>query len=139
MAEPKVDKFTFDKVKELSKKEVTMADIAAITNLSKATISRIKSAKDLDSYRQQLRAIHAETATRRKMANAPVTIPSPEPKPPIQSVVKIEANHYMMEELRKTNETLTRMARQMTILMETSIALLETWAPEKADKIFKNT
>lgn len=135
MAENKITKATFDKVKELADKKVTMSDIAALTKLSVKTISRIRNATDFDSYKQQLRAIHTDLA---KKNNPSPVQPSAEPKPPIQTIVKIEATHYMMEELHKTNETLARIARQHTILMEATLALLESLDPDRAAKILQN-
>ena len=127
-----LDEKTFSIAKMLLKAGATYEEISEHLGMSSSTVSRIKQAETLMEYKN----ICAARALAYKAKNAPKTAvkdltkeePVADPKPAMNpTVVRVEATHYMMEELRKLNETTELMSRKMTAALETLNKILESW------------
>jgi transposase-like protein len=125
------DKMTeskFRAVKILLKGGASVKEAAEYMQMSTATIYIIKNAENLaeynairtarDSKRKQVAAINS------KAKNEPETKPEQEtksePAKPVMNptVIKVEATHYMMQELQKTNELLTCISAKLAAIVE---------------------
>ena len=121
------DKLTeskFKAVKILLKGGASIKEAAEYMQLSTNTVYLINSSDDFEEYQ----TIRAERDSRRKMAikakekkqaeetKAEETKPE-EPKPMNPTVIRVEATHYMMQELQKTNELLTGISAKLAAIV----------------------
>ena len=126
------DKLTeskFKAVKILLNGGASIKEAAEYMQLSTNTVYLINNADDFEEYQ----TIRAERDARRKMAikakekkqeeetKAEETKPEEpkpeEPKPMNPTVIRVEATHYMMEELKKTNELLTAISAKLAAIV----------------------
>lgn len=126
------DKLTeskFKAVKILLKGGASIKEAAEYMQLSTNTVYLINNADDFEEYQ----TIRAERDSRRKMAikakekkqaeetKADETKPEEpkpeEPKPMNPTVIRVEATHYMMEEMKKTNELLTAISAKLAAIV----------------------
>ena len=121
------DKLTdskFKAVKILLTGGASIKEAAEYMQLSTNTVYLINSSDDFEEYQ----TIRAERDFRRKMAikanekkqeeetKAEETKPE-EPKPMNPTVIRVEATHYMMQELQKTNELLTGISAKLAAIV----------------------
>lgn len=92
-----IKKELFDMVKSLTEKGGTISECQKFTGLAHATISRIRAAESYEAY--------CEPKEQKKPILNPTT-------------VKIEATHYMMTELQKTNELLTAISAKLAYIVD---------------------
>ena len=129
------DKMTeskFRAVKILLKGGASVKEAAEYMQMSTATIYIIKNAENLaeynairtarDSKRKQVAAINAKAKSEpeTKPETKPEQETKSEPAKPVMNptVIKIEATHYMMQELQKTNELLTCISAKLAAIVE---------------------
>lgn len=116
----------FKAVKILLKGGASIKEAAEYMQLSTNTVYLVNSSDDWEEYQ----TIRAERDSRRKMAikakekkqEEPEPEVKPETKPEEQkvmnpTVIKVEATHYMMEELKKTNELLTAISAKLAAIV----------------------
>lgn len=120
----------------------TVAEIANYFNISVTTVSRVRAAETFEEYRNMLAAMHASekkpappkmpepvdaAAAESLPVNAKVpaaeNLPAPAKGTPNQVVeyrqtVTVQATHYMMQEMRKTNELLDLISRKLTFIVD---------------------
>ena len=125
------DKMTeskFRAVKLLLNGGASVKEAAEYMQMSTATVYIIKNAENLDEYN----AIRTARDSKRKQAAA-INAKKDEPKPapetapetataPVKqvmnpTVIKVEATHYMMQELQKTNELLTTISAKLAAIV----------------------
>lgn len=125
------DKMTeskFRAIKLLLNGGASVKEAAEYMQMSTATVYIIKNAENLDEYN----AIRTDRDSKRKQAAAinakkdepkpaPETAPETAPAPVKQvmnpTVIKVEATHYMMQELQKTNELLTTISAKLAAIV----------------------
>ena len=105
---PNVTEKDFDTVKFLTKGGAKLTECAKCAGLSTATVSRIRAAKTWEEYK-------------RAKVTKPTPVQKPEPKPePVMNptVVRVEATHYMMQEIQKTNEYLKSISAKLAFVID---------------------
>ena len=134
MATKMTDKL-FRAVKIMIAGGATSTEISEYFNISLSSISRVRQAETFQEYR----VMQAATYGKRKPAktqDAPkqseVVIPAAPQNPPMQQpapaqqpqvvehrqTVTIQATHYMMQEMKKTNELLELISRKMAFIVD---------------------
>ena len=111
----------FNAVKIMIKGGASNVEIAEYMNLGSTTVSRIKNSETWEDYLQRKRemAFYARKANEKKNAE-----PQNQPEPPKEQIVKheqtvtIQATHYMMQELQKTNELLKLISNKLAMIVE---------------------
>lgn len=119
-----MDENKFNAVKILLNGGASIEDTSSVMKLCRATINVIKRSKDYTEYRTI-----RETYDSRKKENKakkqaqtqaqeqkPETMPET-PKAINPTVIRVEATHYMMEELKKTNELLTAISAKLAAIV----------------------
>lgn len=106
----------FRAVKIMTQGGATADEISEYFNISTATVGRVRASETFDEYKQimSVRAIKAKEKTKPQE-------PEKAPEPQIiehRQTVTIQATHYMMEELKKQNETLELISRKLTELID---------------------
>lgn len=109
MPNRKIDENLFNAIKAMTAGGATVADIQRYTGLSHATISRVRAADTFEVF--------FATPSHKPKAQ------KPEPKPEVQTVehrqtVTIQATHYMMQEMQKTNELLANISRKLAFIVD---------------------
>jgi IS30 family transposase len=112
MAKVKVTEQMFKAIKQLTAGGATIPECAGYFNLAHATISRIRAAETYEDYTQYAKRNAESVEKRRKESEIK---PEIKPEEPVKNptVIKIEATHYMMQELQKTNELLTLISAKL--------------------------
>ena len=134
MATKMTDKL-FRAVKIMIAGGATSTEISEYFNISLSSISRVRQAESFQEYR----VMQAATYGKRKPAktqDAPkqpeVVIPAAQQNPPMQQpapaqqpqvvehrqTVTIQATHYMMQEMKRTNELLELISRKMAFIVD---------------------
>lgn len=134
MATKMTDKL-FRAVKIMIAGGATSTEISEYFNISLSSISRVRQAESFQEYR----VMQAATYGKRKPAktqDAPkqpeVVIPAAPQNPPMQQpapaqqpqvvehrqTVTIQATHYMMQEMKRTNELLELISRKMAYIVD---------------------
>ena len=134
MATKMTDKL-FRAVKIMIAGGATSTEISEYFNISLSSISRVRQAETFQEYR----VMQAATYGKRKPAktqDAPkqpeVVIPAAQQNPPMQQptpaqqpqvvehrqTVTIQATHYMMQEMKRTNELLELISRKMAFIVD---------------------
>lgn len=134
MATKMTDKL-FRAVKIMIAGGATSTEISEYFNISLSSISRVRQAETFQEYR----VMQAATYGKRKPAktqDAPkqpeVVIPAAQQNPPMQQpapaqqpqvvehrqTVTIQATHYMMQEMKRTNELLELISRKMAYIVD---------------------
>lgn len=119
----------FKAVKILLKGGASIKEAAEYMQLSTNTVYLVNSSDDWEEYQ----TIRAERDSRRKMAikakekkqeeetkveETKQEEPKPEePKTMNPTVIRVEATHYMMEEMKKTNELLTAISAKLAAIV----------------------
>ena len=119
----KLTESKYNAIKILLKGGASIKEAAEYMQVGEATISRVKQAETWDEYLQQTaaRALAAREYKEKKTAATSKPAPAPEPAPApkvVQQTVTIQATHYMMEELRKTNELLTLISNKLSYIVD---------------------
>lgn len=122
------DKMTeskFRAVKLLLNGGASVKEAAEYMQMSTATVYIIKNAENIDEYnairtardskRKQAAAINAK---KDEPKPAPETAPAPVKQVMNPTVIKVEATHYMMQELQKTNELLTAISAKLAFIVD---------------------
>ena len=93
----------FNTVKLLTKGGAKLTECAKYAGVSVATVSRIRAAETWEDYRKP----------------TPVQKPEPKPEPVMNpTVVRVEATHYMMTEIQKTNEYLKAISAKLAFIVD---------------------
>lgn len=120
------DKMTeskFRAVKLLLKGGASVKEAAEYMQMSTATVYIINTAENFEEYtairvaRDSKRAA-AIKAKKDEPKPAPDTAPEPVKQVINPTVIKIEATHYMMTELQKTNELLTAISAKLAFIVD---------------------
>lgn len=125
----KVDERLWWAVKTLIKGGSTNKDAAEYFEISVNTVSRIAASETYDEYKQMIAAAHAQyRKPKMRLPEKPVekqpektTEESEEPKPQViehKQSITIQATHYMMTELQKTNELLTGISAKLAFIVD---------------------
>lgn len=119
----KVDERMWWAVKTLLKGGSTLTDASEYFMLSVNTCSRIKQSESYEDYKQALAAMHA--AYRKQKSKLPEKQEEKkeeaENKPQViehRQSVTIQATHYMMTEMQKTNELLTAISAKLAFIVD---------------------
>lgn len=119
----KVTQGVFDAVKICLESGNSVSETAKFMKMAWDTVQLIRDAETLEEYKasayertkkfKQVAAIKAKQNTKQEVKHEEKTeVKSEEPvKNP--TVIKIEATHYMMQELQKTNELLTGISAKL--------------------------
>ena len=119
----KVDERLWWAVKTLLKGGSSIKDAAEYFMLSVNTVSRINASENYQDYKQMIAACHAQY---RKPKNKMPEKPDEEPKEeePKQQVIEhrqsvtIQATHYMMTEMQKTNDLLKMISAKLAFIVD---------------------
>ncbi len=121
----KITEKKFKAVKILFDGGATIKEVAEYLEISASSASRIKSAETYEDYLQGCRVRSYYQKQRNKKQEEPAPAPVEEvPEPaPVQVVehrqsVTIQATHYMMVELQKTNELLTTISAKLAFIVD---------------------
>ena len=124
----KVTQSKFNAVKTLLKGGATVREVMEYLELSDNTVYMIKQAETLVEYenmiaekafRDKQRA--AIKAKEREQAAQPQAQPQDKPVEVVKEVrqtVTVQATHFMMEEMRKTNELLTCISAKLAFIVD---------------------
>ncbi len=134
MATKMTDKL-FRAVKIMIAGGATSTEISEYFNISLSSISRVRQAESFQEYR----VMQAATYGKRKPAktqdapkqpeqlnpaapqNPPMQQPAPAQQPQVvehRQTVTIQATHYMMQEMKRTNELLELISRKMAYIVD---------------------
>ena len=91
--------------------------IAETFNCKRETVLLVKKCSTYEQYKQEFSAVKFIAKSRKQQETKAQQQPAPQPALNVGQV-KIEATHYMMEELRKNNELLTLISNKLTAIME---------------------
>ena len=103
----------FKAVKILLKSGATQKEVAEYMSISEASVQKIKASEDYDDYKRIVNAWWAK----KKAAEEK----EPEKGPQIiehRQNVTIQATHYMMEKMKKTNELLTLINNKLGAIID---------------------
>ena len=118
----KVTQGIFDAVKICLSSGNTVAETARFMKLSSDVVSIIRDSETLEEYKAQMYAKYAKRKQAAAINAKTKDEPKPEPEPVKQvanpTVIKVEATHYMMQELQKTNELLTAISAKLAFIVE---------------------
>ena len=126
----KLNEKTFRAVKLMTAGGATMAEIEEYFEISGSTVSRIRASESYEDYcalrsaeydqRKQQKAEKARKAAEQETpAAAPQTFAAPQPQVvEHRQTVTIQATHYMMQEMKKTNELLELISRKLTFIVD---------------------
>lgn len=116
----KVTQQIFDTVKTLLNSGVPVTQICDMLKLSNGVIYTIKVCDNLEGYKKYVKDVRARSEEKKKKETKKEE-PKPEPAPQVvehRQTVTIQATHYMMEEMRKTNELLTVISRKLAYIVD---------------------
>lgn len=115
----KVNETIFKAVKAMTAGGFSIDNIAEITQIAPATVSRIRKAVDLEDYHADI-AQTARKNNEKKMAKRADNMPHEPAGTQVMNptVIRVEATHYMMEEMRKTNELLTTISAKLAFIVD---------------------
>ena len=111
-------------IKRLLESGASMREISDYLQVGTNTIGRVRDAETYEEYKvityERTKAARAAKAGGKK---AEAEEPQEQAQPPVQVVehrqsVTIQATHYMMEELKKTNELLTAISAKLAYVVE---------------------
>ena len=115
-------------IKTLIDAGATYAEVRKYYGISTHTCTNIKNAENFEEYKNIIAAIAAKNAELKKKAEKKPVTPPPVEEPvtpePVAHVVEhkqtvtIQATHYMMEEMRKTNELLALISNKLAYIVE---------------------
>lgn len=111
MPKVKVTEQMFKAIKQLTAGGATITECAGYFNVAHATISRIRAAKTYADY-MQIAKKDSKPVEKRRDEVKPEETRTVNP-----TVVRVEATHYMMEELKKTNELLTGISAKLAAIV----------------------
>lgn len=111
MAKVKVTEQMFKAIKQLTAGGATIPECAGYFQLAHATISRIRAAETYEDYTQYAKKNAEAVEKRRKESEIKPEEPAKQYVNP--TVVRVEATHYMMQELQRTNELLTGISAKL--------------------------
>ena len=127
MAKAKVTEKMFKAVKQLTEGGATISEIAEYFLLGHSTVSRMRAAETWEDYTHTIQAIalsckkkkaekSAEKAEQPKAEQKEE--PQEQPQKVIQQNVTIQATHYMMQEMQKTNELLKLISNKLAFIVD---------------------
>lgn len=104
----------FNAIKILINSGEDLETIAATFNCKIETVKLVKRCDTYDQYKQEFNSIKFIAKQKRKQEQ------QNKAEPPAMNIgqIKIEATHYMMEELKRNNELLTLISNKLTAIME---------------------
>lgn len=124
----KVTQSKFNAVKTLLKGGATVREVMEYLELSDNTVYLIKQAETLVEYENMIaeKALRdkqraAIKAKEREQAAQPQAQPQDKPVEVVKEVrqtVTVQATHFMMEEMRKTNELLTCISAKLAFIVD---------------------
>lgn len=119
----KVTQGVFDAVKICLESGNSVSETAKFMKMAWDTVQLIRDAETLEEYKasayertkkfKQVAAIKAKQNTKQEVKQEEKTEVKPEEPVKNPTVIKIEATHYMMQELQKTNELLTGISAKL--------------------------
>jgi len=113
----KIDQSKFKAIKILLNGGATIREAAEYMQVSSATISYIRNAETYEEYKN---TIAAKSRANRKAAQKPQETKPQTTATPVMNptVIRVEATHYMMEEMRKTNELLKTISAKLAFVVD---------------------
>ena len=119
----KVNEGIFNAVKILVDKGGTLKEVASYFGLSTFTVGIIRDSENLDEYKNTLLARNNAIRAKKKKPETKEQ-PKEELKEQAAQVVEhrqtvtVQATHYMMQEMQKTNELLTLISRKLAFIVD---------------------
>ena len=131
----KITESLFIAIKSLITAGASYAEIKRYYGVSTHVCTWIKQAENYEEYKQITAAVHAKQVEKRKakataapvtapVTEAPVKEPEKVTEEPVKQIVEhrqsvtIQATHFMMQELQKTNELLTGISAKLAYIVE---------------------
>jgi len=121
--EKKMTTKLFDAIKIMTKGGATLQEISTYLDVSTATISRVRTAETFEEYKNvcAARSIAYRQKLEAKKAEEQNNVQEVKPTPTVverPQVIQVQATHYMMEELRKLNETMTLISNKLSFIVD---------------------
>ena len=116
----KVTQQIFDTVKTLLNSGVSVSNICDMLKISNGVVYTIKLCDDLQGYKQYIKDVNKRSYEKKKKETKKEE-PAPEPVQQViehRQTVTVQATHYMMEEMKKTNELLTVISRKLAYIVD---------------------
>lgn len=113
-----IDEKKFNCVKIMLKAKTPYKEICDYLGVSPATIGRITGAENFQEYKQIL---SAQKTQKKKTEQMEMQLKPEQPAPQVvehKQTVVVQATHYMMEEMKKTNELLTLLNAKIAFIVE---------------------
>lgn len=131
----KVTKEKYDVIKILLKGGATVQEAADFVKLSTITVYAVRNSETFEEYEQiaiakkierkkRMAAMKAKEYEKQEDPKPEVKpedkpeVKQEEPKPANPTVVKIEATHYMMQEMQRTNELLKGISAKLAFIVD---------------------
>lgn len=138
----KITKSIYDCVKLLTKGGATIKECADYLKIGESTVSRIRQSESYEDYKSAAKAAFfgyskkkAEQEEQKKVEDEQkkqeelkkqeenelknrLNASPFQPVQPVVQTVQVQATHYMMEELRKMNQTLTLISNKLAFIVE---------------------
>ena len=117
----------FKAIKIMLNGGATARECAEYMECSTGTVSTVRASETFEEYINNLHAKYDKAKSKpEKPQTAPAPVKEPEPAPqqtPVQIVehrqtVTIQATHYMMQELQKTNEYLKLISNKLAFIVD---------------------
>ena len=119
----------FKAIKIMLNGGATARECAEYMECSTGTVSTVRASETFEEYINNLHARHDKEKPKKKPEKpqtAPAPVKEPEPAPqqtPVQIVehrqtVTIQATHYMMQELQRTNEYLKLISNKLAFIVD---------------------
>lgn len=117
----KVTQQIFDTVKTLLNSDVPVSQISDMLKLSNCVVYGIKRADDIQAYKRYLAESKTRSREKIKRKESKKEKLPPEHAPQVvenRQTVTVQATHYMMEEMKKTNELLATISSKLAYIVE---------------------
>lgn len=117
----KVTQQIFDTVKTLLNSDVPVSQISDMLKLSNCVVYGIKRADDIQAYKRYLAESKTRSIEKIKRKESKKEKLPPEHAPQVvenRQTVTVQATHYMMEEMKKTNELLATISSKLAYIVE---------------------
>lgn len=113
----KIDSGKFKAIKILLNGGATTKEAAEFMQVSCATISYIRNAETYEEYKN---TVAARSTAKRKAAQKPQETKQQTAAPQVvnPTIIRVEATHYMMQEMQKTNELLTLISNKLGAIID---------------------
>ena len=108
----------FKAIKTLLRGGASQKEAAEYMQLSAPTVCKVAKAETFEEYQQMITEGHSAKETKGTAAQATPAQPAAPQVVEYRQNVTIQATHYMMQKMQKTNELLTLISRKLAFIVD---------------------